>query len=149
MVCDSGDARGVGVVNEQFAKHYWPGGDAAGQHIRLDSRAGTLVEIVGVAQTIKYQSGFEKPMDFLYMPLAQHPIARMTLMLRSSGDPLQLVQSVKDVVRTLDPNLPMLHTRAYEDFYMNQAVNAPRIAMKLVRAIGAACLLLAIAGLSR
>src|SRR6266851_1111946 len=69
--------------------------------------AGTLVEIVGVAQTIKYQSGFEKPMDFLYMPLAQHPVARMTLMLRSSGDPLQLVQSVKDVVRTLDPNLPI------------------------------------------
>jgi len=147
LVSDTADAPRVAVVNEQFAKHYWPGGDAAGQHIRLDSRAGTLVEIVGVAQTIKYQSGFEKPMDFLYMPLAQHPIARMTLMLRSSGDPLQLVQSVKDVVRTLDPNLPMLHTMAYEDFYMNQAVNGPRIAMKLVGAMGVVGLLLAIAGL--
>ena len=147
LVSDTADAPRVAVVNEQFAKHYWPGGDAAGQHIRLDSRAGTLVEIVGVAQTIKYQSGFEKPMDFLYMPLAQHPIARMTLMLRSSGDPLQLVQSAKDVVRTLDPNLPMLHTMAYEDFYMNQAVNGPRIAMKLVGAMGVVGLLLAIAGL--
>src|SRR5260370_1167893 len=76
LFSDTADAPRVAVVNEQFAKHYWPGGDAAGQHIRLDSRAGTLVEIVGVAQTIKYQSGFEKPMDFLYMPLAQHPIAR-------------------------------------------------------------------------
>ncbi len=100
-----------------------------------------------LVQTIKYQSGFEKPMDFLYMPLAQHPVARMTLMLRSSGDPLQLVQSVKDVVRTVDPNLPMLHTMAYEDFYMNQAVNGPRIAMKLVGAMGVVGLLLAIAGL--
>src|SRR6266851_108194 len=122
LVSDTADAPRVAVVNEQFAKHYWPGGDAAGQHIRLDSRAGTLVEIVGVAQTIKYQSGFERPMDFVYMPLAQHPIARMTLMLRSSGDPLQLVQPVKDVVRTLDPNLPMLQTRSYEDFYLNKAV---------------------------
>src|SRR6266849_1233315 len=147
LASNTADAPRVAVVNEQFAKHYWRGGDAAGQHIRLDSRAGTLVEIVGVAQTIKYQSGFEKPMDFLYMPLAQHPIARMTLMLRSSGDPLQLVQSVKDVVRTLDPNLPMLHTMAYEDFYMNQAVNGPRIAMKLVGAMGVVGLLLAIAGL--
>src|SRR5260370_17650718 len=93
MVCDSGDARGVGVVNEQFAKHYWPGGDAAGQHIRLDSPAGTLVEIVGVAQTIKYQSGFEKPMDFLYMPLAQHPLSRMTFRFRSSADPPHSVRS--------------------------------------------------------
>jgi hypothetical protein len=113
---DTADAPRVAVVNEQFAKHYWPGGNAVGKRIRLESRVGTPVEIVGVAQTIKYQGTVEKPMDFVYMPLAQHPIARMTLMLRSSGDPLQLVQSVKDVVRTIDPNLPMLHTMAYEDY---------------------------------
>ncbi len=148
LASDTADAQRVAVVNEQFAKHYWPGGDAVGKRIRLESRAGTSVEIVGVAQTIKYvQNTFEKPIDFVYMPLAQHPIARMTLMLRSSGDPLQLVQSVRDVVRTLDPNLPMLHTMAYEDFYMNQAVNGPRIAMKLVASMGVVGLLLAIAGL--
>jgi predicted permease len=147
LASDTADAPRVAVVNEQFAKHYWPGDDAVGKHIRLESRAGTPVEIVGVAQTIKYQSGFERPMDFVYMPLAQHPIARMTLMLRSSGDPLQLVQSVKDVVRTLDPNLPMLHTMSYEDYYQNQAVEGPRIAMKLVGSMGLVGLLLAIAGL--
>ncbi len=147
LASDTADAPRVAVVNEQFAKHYWPGADAVGKHIRLDSRAGTPVEIVGVAQTIKYQATSEKPMDFAYIPLAQHPIARMTLMLRSSGDPLQLIQSVKDVVRTLDPNLPMLHTMSYEDFYLNQAVKGPRIAMKLVASMGAVGLLLTIAGL--
>jgi predicted permease len=147
LASDTADAPRVAVVNEHFAKHYWPGADAVGKHIRLDSRAGTLVEIVGVVQTIKYQNTFEKPIDFVYMPLAQHPIARMTLMLRSSGDPLQLVQSVKDVLRTLDPNLPMLHTMSYEDFYLNQAVNGPRIAMDLVGSMGVVGLLLAIAGL--
>jgi len=146
LASDTAEAPRVVVVNEQFAKHYWPKEDAVGKHIRLDSPAGTPVEIVGVAQTIKYQNTFG-PMDFIYMPLAQHPIARMTLMLRSIGDPLQLVQSVRDVVRTLDPNLPMLHTMAYEDFYMNQAVNGPRIAMKLVGSMGLVGLLLAIAGL--
>ena len=68
-------------------------------------------------------------------------------MLRSSGDPLQLVNSVKDVVRTLDPNLPMLQTSAYADYYLNRAVLGPGIAVKLVAAMGAAGLLLAIAGL--
>jgi putative ABC transport system permease protein len=71
----------------------------------------------------------------------------MVLMLRSSGDPLQLVQSVKDIVRTLDPNLPMLQTRAYEDFYLNQAVKGPRMAIDLVGTLGAVGLLLAVAGL--
>jgi predicted permease len=145
LASDTAEARRVAIVNEQFAKHYWPGGDALGKYIRLDSRAGTPVAIVGVAQTIKATVG--KPMDFVYMPLAQHPVARMVLMLRSSGDPLQLVQSVKDVVQTLDPNLPMLQTRAYEDFYLNQAVRGPRIAIDLVGTMGAVGLLLAIAGL--
>jgi len=149
LASDTVEAPRVAVVNEQFAKHYWPGGDAVGKRIRLDSRAGVLVEIVGVAQTIKYQSTTEGPMEFVYMPLAQHPIAQMTLLLRSSGDrdPLQLVQPVKDVVRTLDPNLPMLQTRTYEDLYLNQVVNGPRIAIQMVGSMGAVGLLLAIAGL--
>ena len=147
LTSDTVDAPRVAIVNEQFAKHYWPGADAVGKHIRLESRDGTPVEIVGVAQNIKYQAAFDKPTDFVYMPLAQHPVARMTLMLRSSGDPLQLVGSVKEVVRTLDPNLPMLETRAYEDYYLNQAVKGPGIAIKLVATMGAVGLLMAIAGL--
>ncbi len=147
LTSDNADAPRVAVVNEQFAKHYWPGGDAVGKHIRLDSRVGTLVEIVGLAQTIQYQNTFERPTDLVYMPLAQHPIARMVLMLRSGSDPLQLVQSVKDVVRALDPNMPMLHTMTYEDYYLNKAVKGPRIAMDLVGSMGLVGLLLAIAGL--
>ena len=50
LASDTADAPRVAVVNEQFAKHYWPGADAVGKHIRLDSRAGAPVEIVGVAR---------------------------------------------------------------------------------------------------
>jgi predicted permease len=147
LASDTPDAPPVAVVNERFARHYWPGGDAVGKRFRLDSRTGTPVEIVGVAQTIKYQDTSEKPMDFVYMPLAQHPVSRMVLILRSSGDPLQLVQPVKDVVRTLDPNMPVLQTRAYEDFYLNAVVRGPGIAIQLVGAMGGVGLLLTIAGL--
>jgi predicted permease len=143
---DTADSPRVVIVNEHFARHYWPSGDALGKHIRLDNSAGTPVEIVGVSQTIKYQNT-QSPMDFVYMPLAQHPVARMVLMLRSTGDPLQLVQPVKDVVRSLDTNLPMLQTRPYEDFYVNQAVKGPRIAIDLVGTMGLVGLLLAVAGL--
>jgi macrolide transport system ATP-binding/permease protein len=143
---DNAETPRVAVVNEHFAKHYWPGGDAVGKHIRLDSSAGAPVEIVGVAQTIKTQN-MTDPTDFVYVPLAQHPVARMVLMLHTSGDPLQLVQPVKDVVHSLDSNLPMLQTRAYQDFYLNQAVRGPRIAIDLVGSMGLVGLLLAVAGL--
>jgi predicted permease len=144
---DTGDAPRVAVVNEQFAKHYWPGADAVGKHIRLDSRAGASVEIVGIAQTVKYRQTFERPTDFVYLPLAQHPIARMVLLLRSTADPLELVKSVKNVVRALDPNLPMLETRTYEDLYRYSAVEGPGIGIKLVGTMGVVGFLLAIAGL--
>src|SRR5580692_2300566 len=146
LASDSADAPRVAIVNMRFAKHFWPGGDAVGKRIRLDSSTGTPVEIVGVAETVKYQSS-TSPMDFVYMPLAQHPVARMVLMLRTSGDPRQLISPVKDAVRSLDPNLPVLQTRAYEEFYLNQAVYGPRIAIDLVGSMGLVGLLLAVAGL--
>jgi macrolide transport system ATP-binding/permease protein len=147
LASDTADTPRVAVVNQQFASHYWPGVDAVGKHIRLDRRTGTPVEIVGVVQNIKYRETSERATDFVYLPLAQQPAARMVLLLRSSGDPLQLITSVKDVVRTLDPNLPMLETRTYEDLYRYHAVEGPRVAIELVGSMGAVGLLLAIAGL--
>jgi predicted permease len=144
---DTAETPRVAIVNEHLAKHYWPEGDLVGKHIRLDSATGTAVEIVGVAQNIQYQNTFEKPMDFLYMPLAQHPAGRMVLLLRSEGDPLQLVPPVKEVVRSLDPNMPLLHTMTYEDYYLNKAVKGPGIAVDLVGSMGAVGLVLAVAGL--
>jgi predicted permease len=144
---DAAEAPRVAVVNEQFAKHYWAGADAVGKRIRLDNFAGTPVEIVGVAQKIKYRDGIDRQPDFVYLPLAQHPAARMVLLLRSSGDPLQMVKPLKDIVRRLDPNMPMLETRTYDDLYRYAAVDGPRVAVELVGALGAVGLLLAIAGL--
>lgn len=144
---DTAEAPRVVVVNEHFARHYWPKGDALGKYLHLDSRTGTPVEIVGVAASIQNMNAFGKPVDFAYLPWSQHPVPQMTLLLRSAGDPLQLVQPVRDVVRSLDPNMPMLGTRDYEDFYLNVAVRGPAIASDLVGSMGAVALVLAIVGL--
>jgi len=137
----------VAVVNEHFAKHYWPDADAVGKRIRLENGTGAAVEIVGVAQTIKYRDTFDRGIDFAYLPLAQHPTARMVLLLKSSGDPFELLSPLKEIVRTLDPNMPLLETRTYEDLYRYAAVDGPGVAVKLVGTLGAVGLVLAFAGL--
>jgi len=144
---DTEDAPRVAVVNAQFAKHYWPDADAVGKRIRLDGPAGAPVEIVGVAANIKYRSTDETPADFLYLPMRQHPVPRMVLLLRSPVDPQELVCTVKDAVRSLDANMPMLETRTYADLYRYHTVEGPRVAVNLVGTMGAVGLLLAIAGL--
>ena len=147
LTSDAAGAPRVAIVNEQFAKHYWPHGDAIGQHFRLDSAIGPAVEIVGVAQTVKYRQTFEPPTDFVYLPLAQHPFPRMLLLLRSAGDSRQLVEPLKDVVRALDVNLPILETRTYADVYRYNAVEGPGVGIKIVATMGAIGLVLAVAGL--
>lgn len=145
---DTADSPRVAIVNEHFANHYFPNAGALGQHLRLDSRAGAPIEIVGIVPTIKYLNSFEKPIDFVYLPLTQHPAAQLILLTRSSSpDPLQLIPTVKDVVRALDPNMPMMQARTYEDYYINKAVKGPGIASKLVGFMGMVGLVLAIAGL--
>jgi macrolide transport system ATP-binding/permease protein len=144
---DTAESPRVAIVNEYFAHHYWPGQDAVGKRFRLDRSDGVPVEIVGIAQTIKVRDTFDKNADFVYLPMAQHPVARMTLMVRSNGDPLQVVPTVKDVVRGMDPNMSMLHTMTYEDMYLNRAIRGPAVAMKLVGAMGVVGLVLTVAGL--
>src|SRR5262249_19935621 len=144
---DTAEAPRVAVVNEQFAKHYWPNADAIGKRFRLDSATGAPVEIVGIAQNIKYKDSFSKGVDFVYLSLAQHPLARMVLIVKSSGDPLQLVNPVTDVVRMLDANMPVLELRTYGALYRYGAVDGPAVGTGLVATLGAIGLLLAIAGL--
>ena len=145
---DTADAPRVAVINAHFGNHYWPGADPIGKRIRLDGANGPPVEIVGVARTIKYRDGpSQAGEDFVYLPLSQHPEARMVLLLKSSGDPLQLVGPVKAIVRALDANMPMLETRTYEDLYRYGTVEGPGVAVKLVGTLGAVGLLLAIGGL--
>jgi putative ABC transport system permease protein len=144
---DTAEAPRVAIVNDQFAKHYWPEGDALGKRIRLDRSTGTPVEIVGVARTVKYEQTTERPTDFVYLPLSQNPAARMLLLLRTNGDPLQLLEPLKRSVRTLDANLPISETRTYADLYRYHTVEGPAVAFEMVGTLGLVGLVLAIAGL--
>ena len=144
---DTAGSPPVAVVNQQFAQRYWPNTEAVGKRIRIDGGAGPAVEIVGVAQNVNYRASSEKPQDFVYLPLAQHPMARMVLLVQSLGDPLAMLAPVKDVVRELDANMPLLETRTYDDLYRYHAVEGPRVAIELAGTMGAVALMLAIAGL--
>jgi putative ABC transport system permease protein len=89
----------------------------------------------------------ERAVDFVYLPLSQNPAPRLVLLLKSGGDPLELVRPVTEAVRTIDANMPMSDTRTYEDLYRYSFVNGPGVAINLVGTLGGVGLVLAIAGL--
>ena len=147
LASDTAEAPRVAIVNEQLAKHYWPDADTVGQHIRLGSANGPSVQIVGVAQTVKYRQTMEKPTDFVYMPFTQRAAPRMQLLMRTSGDPHQLVDPLNAMVRALDANMPISDVRTYADVYRYNVVEGPGVGVKIVAAMGTVGVMLAVAGL--
>ena len=80
----------VAIVNEQFARDYWPGKNALGKRLLVPGEH-QMRQIVGVARTANYSSWGEPPQRCVYVPLEQNPLPAMTLYVRSTGEPEQMV----------------------------------------------------------
>ena len=144
---DSASAPKVAIVNEVVAKKYWPNQDAVGKRFRLGDPKGPWVQIVGVAKTGKYLWIAEPPLEYLYLPFAQNPQTRMTLVAESFGDAAGLIPPLREMVRGIDPNQPIYDVRTIEDFYQRRAVNTPNVIMQTVGSLGLMGLILAMVGL--
>jgi macrolide transport system ATP-binding/permease protein len=144
---DTATSPKVAVVNEQFASHYWPDGSALGKRFRIDNANGPLFQIVGISKTAKYEWIGEPPTEFVYLPLAQHPRSKMTLLVESAGPSTALAEPLRELVRNLDSGQPVFGARTIEEFYQRRVVMAPVMVIQAASAMGLIGLILALAGL--
>jgi len=144
---DTATAPRVAVVNEELARHYWPRQSPIGKRFRLDNQKGPWVEIVGVAKQGKYLWIGEPPTEFLYFPLAQNPKSSMTLMAESLGASAALAEPLRQVVRSLDANLPVYNVRTMEEFFEKDTMSGPNFIIQTVAAMGLVGMVLAMVGL--
>jgi putative ABC transport system permease protein len=147
LPADTDTSPRVAVVNEEVAKHYWPGQDAIGKRLRVDDRNSPWVEIVGVAKTIKYLWIGEAPTEFVYFPYRQRPKARMVLLAESFGDAASLAAPLREAVHALDANQPIYNVRTYDEFYHYRAVSTTNLIVEVVGAMGVMGTILAMVGL--
>jgi macrolide transport system ATP-binding/permease protein len=144
---DAADAPRVAVVNEAFARRYFPGQDPIGRRFRADTIHGPWVEIVGVAKTSKYGFVFEPPMEFVYLPYRQRPAESMFLLVHTPGDPISLAAPLRELVRRLDANMPVSNVRTMAELYRMRSTVVLDVIVRLVTAMGTMGLGLAIVGL--
>jgi macrolide transport system ATP-binding/permease protein len=110
---DIGDrGRAAAVVDEEFAKRYFPGENPVGQHIAApgpDAKHNDDVEIVGVSANAKYGNLLDQSkapvVYFLYNRVSRPPVTQMIFELRTAGNPLIYVSTVREVVRKADPGV--------------------------------------------
>lgn len=140
---DTADAEPVAIVNEHFARHYWPGLNALGRKFRV---AGKERTVIGIAKGGKYRTLDEPPHPFFYLPYLQGvPELDLGLCLRVRGDPAALVETVRQTVRSLDPAVDLWNSRPLTT-HIQGAFFAQRIASTLLAALGLVALTLAAMG---
>ena len=142
---DTANAPGVVIVNEEFARRYFPGANPLGKRVRTDPE-GPYSEVIGVAQNAKYRGLREEPLSFFYTPLAQDAESTMTLFVRTNGDPLAALPSVRGELMSLDKTLTLYQINTLSS-HLDAALSADRLIAALLGVFGIAALLLAAVGL--
>jgi macrolide transport system ATP-binding/permease protein len=137
----------VAVINEEFARRFWPGQNAVGKRVRLRNANGPWVEVVGVVKTTKYSFLLENPIEFIYFPVAQRPQSQLALVVETAGDPAAAIAGIRSAVASVDRNQPIYNLRTVEDTYHMRVVSILDIIVRFVGAIGLMGLALAIIGL--
>jgi macrolide transport system ATP-binding/permease protein len=130
------------IVNQRFADHFWPGETPLGKTVNT---AGKDRQVVGVVETGKYRSLGEAPTDFMFLPERELFQTGMTVVARVRGDPQVVMRSVREIVRTEDPDLPVFDVRTMEDF-MGIALMPARLGGSVLGLFGLLGLVLAAVG---
>lgn len=139
----------VAVVNQAFARKYWPNVNPIGRRFRLMSEPKHSIEVVGVAQDSRLDSLVGRILPGIYVPLQQHYdcCSLQFLQVRTAGDPSALAPDVERIVHDLAPDMPVFEVKP-----MKQAIETLNgllmfeIGAALAAVMGALGLLLSIVG---
>lgn len=144
---DDADGTRVAVVNETLARRLAPDGDAIGRSFAYaeDKDARTLT-VVGIVADGKYASLDEDRRPFLFLPLAQAPMAQTSLLVRTAQDAPALARVLGAAVHAVDASLPVAQVHPLEDT-LALSLLPQRIAGLVAGALGVLGLLLAAIGL--
>ena len=145
---DSANTSRVALIDETFAKAFFPKGDAVGQFLIdpfLKLNPGEASQIVGIVGAVKDRNLMNDPLPVIYHPAWQAPRPFMNLAVRTAGDPLALVSAIQRRVRDLDRNLPVYKIATMEQ-NLSDSLMRRRFAMLLLAVLAAFALCLAALG---
>jgi predicted permease len=143
---DRPDTPRVAIVNETFARRYWPGESAIGKTLRSRASDGPLFEIVGVSADHKILSVSEPPTPLLHVARNQRPSAYVAILARTAGDAPTLLRDMRRELLSLEPNLVFVENQTMTS-ELEATMFPARAGAWLVSGVGLVAMLLAAVGL--
>jgi predicted permease len=135
----------VAVVNQSFARRYFPGMDALGKRIQLQINGGFWVTVIGVVGDVRTSALDREPGPMMYLSSAQNPEQTMYVVLRTTGGARALVPVLTQAVRALDPDLPLADVATVADLIEN-SLDTRNFAMRLFGVFAAVALVIGAVG---
>ena len=142
---DNGQSPKVLIVNQTFARQFWPGQNPVGKHVVV-GRWTAGGEVVGVAEDIKNRGLGQEPQPQVYIPFAQLPWNNMYLLVRTAVPPLTVVPAIRSEISGIDPDQPVTGIVTAEDL-MDSSRTQPRFIMMLLGLFSLTALGLALVGI--
>jgi len=136
------------VIDEEFARRHWPNEDAVGKRIKFgtDDKA-PVTTVVGIVGRVKME-GLSQDSNRVqgYFPFAQLPFNGMTVIVKASGDPKQLIAAARAQVKAVDPDQPIYGIRTMDEIRA-ESVAPERLNLTLLSIFAGLALVLAIVGI--
>jgi predicted permease len=143
---DTKNAPKVVVISETTAKKYFPEESAIGKRLGFSPETDSEYEVVGVVRDVRYASVREDAPPTLYQVASQGGMRRMIAVVRTAGDPAQLIEPVRAAVRRLDSNLPITNVATQAE-QIERRFAQDRLFANALTFFGGLALLLAAIGL--
>lgn len=144
---DTVDAPYVAIVNESFAKVFFPGQDAIGKRLRvMDGHRGKPTEIVGIVRDTRQRSLVGAPEPEMYLPTMQRCWFTGQLVIKTKGDPASMIPAVTKAVAELDSQQTLYFIRTLSSL-MEESVSRQRFQMVLLFVFSIVALMLAVIGI--
>jgi predicted permease len=141
------------VVNRSFTEKYLPGRDPLGRSVGIGSSPDSLrYTIVGVVENVHHNGLTREVKPQFYAPVGQFARApgnttrSFSLIVKTVGEPMQLAPRVRQVIREMDPRLPVSEIRSMDDV-VAASIAEPRFAMGLLALFGVLALVLSAIGI--
>jgi predicted permease len=147
-VGDAAAAPKVAVINEAFARKFGlDPRDAVGRWMSTNSGGELDIQIIGVAQDAKYSEVKQENQPLFFVPYRQdESLGFLTFYVRTGLGPTQLLRAIPEVVKGLDPNLPVENLKTLEQ-QARESVFLDRMISTLSAAFAVLATLLAAIGL--
>lgn len=143
---DKDDTPAMALINETAAKRFWPHEDPIGKRVMIADGVDMPREIVGIVGDVK-QINLEKgPTAQLYVSYLQKPNRTMTLIVHSNSSASGMPQALRNLVRTMDPDLPVSNLMSMEEI-LSRSVAARRFNTVLLTIFACLGLVLASVGI--